>query len=58
MSEGDGSNDGFDDLPFHEFCAQCNQRFDGTVLNPTVAIVEREELHVPHSFADGNCLRE
>lgn len=39
MSEKTYTDTDLDELPFHEYCAGCNQRFDGTVLDPTVIIV-------------------
>lgn len=54
MSEGEG----FDDLPFHEYCANCGRRFENTVLDPTVTMVEVDEGRVIHSFCDEECLAE
>lgn len=56
MSKGGGRGGGFDDLPFHEFCAQCGTRFDETILDPTVTIVEANDERVLHSFCDEDCL--
>lgn len=58
MSEQDSTGDGFDDLPFHEYCAQCNKRFNETVLDPTVTIIETDDERVLHSFCDEDCLSE
>lgn len=56
MSEHEQSNKEFDDLPFHEYCAYCNERFDGTILDPTVTIFETDDERVLYSFCDEECL--
>lgn len=50
--------DGFDDLPFHEYCENCGGRFQHTVLDPAVTVVEVDEERVIHSFCDEECLAE
>lgn len=47
-----------EDLPFHEYCANCNRRFDETVLSPTVTVVEMDDEQVLYSFCDKECLSE
>lgn len=58
MSDPDRTEEGVGDLPFHEYCAHCNTRFDDTVLDPTVKIVEVEEERIIHSFCDEDCLSD
>lgn len=56
MSEDPEGDARFADLPFHEYCAHCNQRFDEKILDPTVMIVETDEERALHSFCDEECL--
>lgn len=58
MSEQSQSDSEFSGLPFHEYCANCNQRFDEKILDPTVTIVETEDERALHSFCDEECLSE
>lgn len=53
-----GQMDEFPDLPFHEYCANCKTRFDESVLEPSVTIVETDEQRALHSFCDDTCLAE
>lgn len=56
MSDQKTSDSALDDLPFHEYCAHCKRQFDGTILDPTVTIVEAEDGRAIHSFCDEDCL--
>lgn len=56
MRENEGPTGEFDNLPFHEYCANCNQRFDETILEPTVTIVETDDERALYSFCDEECL--
>lgn len=47
-----------DELPFHEYCAGRNQRFDATVLDPVVRLVDTDDGRVLHSFCDEECVSE
>lgn len=56
MSTQEEANSEFENLPFHEYCAHCNRRFDETILDPTVTIVETADERAIHSFCDQACL--
>lgn len=56
MSEQDRTHEEFENLPFHEYCAHCERKFDDTVLDPTVTIVETDDGRAIHSFCDEECL--
>lgn len=58
MGDGEAPDGAFDDLPFHEYCANCARTFDGAVLKPTVTVVEVDDERVIHSFCDEGCLSE
>lgn len=56
MSDQETSGSALDDLPFHEYCAYCDRRFDETILEPTVTIVETDDERALYSFCDEECL--
>lgn len=58
MNERVGPETELDDLPFHEYCAGCDRRFDETILEPAVTIVETDDERVLHSFCDEECLSD
>ena len=58
MRKQERANSELGNLPFHEYCAHCDQRFDETILDPTVTIVETEDERAIHSFCDEECLSQ